>query len=138
MSDLKEEQLRPELTTEQREELVDHRLTRKEAIERDGYDSMPIEAAAPKSPPILPSTDEEVIAENLSGTNHYTVDQDGLMNNYPVEPEMYFEVPGDAREENEAEKAARAQERREVTQNSLGDPEGEEHVGSHGKGVGII
>jgi hypothetical protein len=120
------------------EEKADHKLTREEAMERDGYDSMPIEAAAPDGPAIAPSTDEKTIIENLNGTNHYTVDQDGLMNNYPVEPEMYFEVPGDAREQNEAEKAARAQERREVTENSLGDPEGEEHVGSHGKGVGII
>ena len=120
------------------EEKTGHRLTREEAMERDGYDSMPIEAAAPNGPPILPSTDREVIAENLNGTNHYTVDQDGLMNNYPVEPEMYFEVPGDAREENEAEKAARAQERREVTENSLGNPDGEEEVGNHGRGVGII
>jgi hypothetical protein len=119
-------------------EKVDHKLTRKEALERDGYDSMPIEAAAPKNLPIAPATDEETIIENLNGTNHYTVDQDGLMNNYPVEPEMYFEVPGDAREQNEAEKAARAQERREVTQNSLGNPDGEEEVGNHGRGVGII
>jgi hypothetical protein len=112
--------------------------SREERIREDGYDSLPIEASANPGPPILPPTDEETIMENLSGTNHYTVDQDGLMNNYPIEPEMYFEVPGDAREQNEAEKAARAQERREVTENSLGDPEGEEHVGSHGKGVGII
>jgi hypothetical protein len=112
--------------------------TREERRRETGYDSLPVEASANPGPAIAPPTDEQTIQENIHGINHYTVDQDGLMNNYPVEPEMYFEVPGDAREENEAEKAARAQERREVTENSLGNPDGEEEVGNHGRGVGII
>jgi hypothetical protein len=112
--------------------------TREERLREDGYDSLPTEASANPGPAILPPTDEQTIQENLHHMNHYTVDQDGLMNNYPVEPEMYFEVPGDAREQNEAVKAARAKERREVTENSLGNSDGEEEVGNHGRGVGII
>jgi len=31
----------------------------------------------------------------------YTVDKEGLLNNYAVEPEMYYETPGDARKTEE-------------------------------------
>jgi hypothetical protein len=33
--------------------------------------------------------------ESIDTTGGYTVDQEGLANNYAVEPEMYFETPGD-------------------------------------------
>lgn len=32
-------------------------------------------------------------------TDGYTVDKEGLLNNYAVEPEMYVNVPGDMQEE---------------------------------------
>jgi len=37
-----------------------------------------------------------------------TVDQEGLANNYAIEPEMYFEEPGDAKQEEEQDAAERA------------------------------
>jgi hypothetical protein len=37
--------------------------------------------------------------ESIDTRGGYTVDQEGLANNYAVEPEMYVEVPGDLREE---------------------------------------
>ncbi|MGD1918937.1 MAG: hypothetical protein ACFCAD_08600 [Pleurocapsa sp.] len=54
-----------------------------------------------------------------------TVDREGLANNYAVEPEMYYEEPGDRKEILEAEKADRVEEIEDV--NTPG-----------GKGVGII
>ncbi len=54
-----------------------------------------------------------------------TVDREGLANNYAIEPEMYYEEPGDRQEIKEAEKAERAEELKDV--NTPG-----------GKGVGII
>lgn len=54
-----------------------------------------------------------------------TVDREGLANNYAVEPEMYYEEPGDRKEILEAEKAARAEEIEDVNT-------------SGGKGTGII
>lgn len=63
--------------------------------------------------------------ESLDTTGGYTVDREGLMNNYPIEPEMYVEEPGDLREKQEAEKAQRAQELKEINQPG-------------GKGPGII
>lgn len=62
---------------------------------------------------------------DLNTTAGYTTDREGLANNYAVEPEMYYEKPGDRKEELEAEKAERAAEVRDV--NTPG-----------GKGVGII
>lgn len=54
-----------------------------------------------------------------------TIDREGLANNYAIEPEMYYEVPGDRTEIKEAEKAARIEELKDV--NTPG-----------GKGVGNI
>ncbi|WP_026072702.1 hypothetical protein [Nodosilinea nodulosa] len=45
-----------------------------------------------------------------------TVDKEGLANNYPIEPEMYINEPGDLREEEEAQKAQRQAELREINQ----------------------
>lgn len=58
-------------------------------------------------------------------TGGYTKDREGLVNNYAVEPEMYVEVPGDLREKEEAKKAERAEELKEIHQEG-------------GKGQGII
>ncbi len=54
-----------------------------------------------------------------------TVDKEGLANNYAIEPEMYYEEPGDRREIKEAERAERIEELKDI--NTPG-----------GKGVGII
>ncbi len=54
-----------------------------------------------------------------------TVDREGLANNYAVEPEMYYEEPGDRKEVKEKEEAEREAELKDV--NTPG-----------GKGPGII
>ncbi|MGF1480039.1 MAG: hypothetical protein ACFB4I_11180 [Cyanophyceae cyanobacterium] len=55
-------------------------------------------------------------ASDVDTTSGYTVDREGRANNYAIEPEMYVEEPGDLREQEEAEKAARAEELEEVKQ----------------------
>jgi hypothetical protein len=40
-------------------------------------------------------------SNNVDPAGGYSVDQEGLINNYATEPEMYFEVPGDARDPNQ-------------------------------------
>ncbi|WP_413166466.1 hypothetical protein ACL6C3_07100 [Capilliphycus salinus ALCB114379] len=47
-------------------------------------------------------------------TKGQTVDQEGLANNYAIEPEMYINEPGDLREEEEAQKQERVEELKEV------------------------
>ncbi|MDJ0633054.1 MAG: hypothetical protein QNJ34_07675 [Xenococcaceae cyanobacterium MO_188.B29] len=62
---------------------------------------------------------------DMDTTAGYTVDREGLSNNYAIEPEMYYEEPGDRQEIKEAEKQQRAEELKDI--NTPG-----------GKGVGII
>ena len=62
---------------------------------------------------------------DIDTTSGYTVDREGLANNYAIEPEMYYETPGDRITENREEKERRIEELKEI--NSPG-----------GKGVGII
>ncbi|MBE9138538.1 hypothetical protein IQ254_15290 [Nodosilinea sp. LEGE 07088] len=75
--------------------------------------------------------------ESIDTSGGYTVDQEGLVNNYPIEPEMYIEEPGDLREEQEAEAARRRAELREINQT---DEKGQvtSDVDTRGKGVGQI
>jgi hypothetical protein len=47
----------------------------------------------------IPGNSENSNAVELAGG--YSVDKEGLVNNYATEPEMYFEVPGDAKAENQ-------------------------------------
>jgi hypothetical protein len=62
---------------------------------------------------------------DLDTTSGYTTDREGLANNYAIEPEMYYEEPGDRKEQEEADHAERVEEIEDV--NTPG-----------GKGVGII
>ncbi|MGF1676782.1 MAG: hypothetical protein ACFCUV_24345 [Rivularia sp. (in: cyanobacteria)] len=74
--------------------------------------------------------------QSLDTTEGYTVDKEGLLNNYAVEPEMYYEEPGDAKQQAEEEAAQRAEELEEVNQDSGGDLTMD--ADKRGKGPGII
>ena len=39
-------------------------------------------------------------ADSVDSTAGYAVDSEGLVNNYAVEPEMYYEVPGDVKQQS--------------------------------------
>ncbi|MEH2022218.1 hypothetical protein [Nostoc sp.] len=102
-------------------------------MEREGdkYKKLPTEEGEADAP-----TDDQTDPESIRTTDGYTVDKEGLSNNYAVEPEMYYEVPGDARKQAEEEKAARIEELGEINQ----DEEGKltEKGDSRGRGPGII
>lgn len=110
-----------------------------ERIESDTYDRgiIPAETAARKEregEDYKQLPDENPDIDNTAG---YTVDREGLLNNYAVEPEMYYETPGDAQEEEEQAIAERVEELREINEtNEQGKltTEGDDR----GKGVGII
>ncbi|MDB9524483.1 hypothetical protein PN498_00660 [Oscillatoria sp. CS-180] len=74
---------------------------------------------------------------DLDTSGGYTVDQEGLANNYAIEPEMYVDEPGDLREEQAEEKEARASELQNINQT---DEQGNLTVESddRSKGVGQI
>jgi len=122
-----------------------------ERVESDGYDRgiIPAEIAARKEREgdlfkTIPTeereanaaTDDQTDSESIRTTDGYTVDKEGLLNNYPVEPEMYYEVPGDARQEAAEETANRVEELKEVNE----DKEGQltQKGDSRGKGTGIV
>ncbi|MCY7320934.1 MAG: hypothetical protein LH660_03810 [Phormidesmis sp. CAN_BIN36] len=81
-------------------------------------------------------TDDQTDNQSIRTTDGYTVDKEGLVNNYAIEPEMYYEVPGDAREQAEEDKAARVEELREINQNSQGDLT--EEGDRRGRGAGAV
>ena len=83
-------------------------------------------------------TDDQTDDESIHTTDGYTVDKEGLVNNYAIEPEMYINEPGDLRAKEEAEAQERARILAEVK-----DKKGEEgkltkDADTRGKGPGII
>ena len=82
------------------------------------------------------TADEQAGAESLDVTGGATVDQEGLGNNYAVEPEMYYEVPGDAKRQEEEQAAARAEEVAEANEDKEGDLT--EEGDTRGRGPGVI
>ncbi|MEA5593881.1 hypothetical protein [Rivularia sp. UHCC 0363] len=73
---------------------------------------------------------------SLDTSEGYTVDKEGLVNNYAVEPEMYYEEPGDARQQAEQEAAQRKEELEEVNEDKDGDLTMD--ADKRGKGPGAI
>ncbi len=74
--------------------------------------------------------------EHLHTRDGYTVDRDGLINNYPVEPEMYINQPGDLKERELKLKADRLRQLQALSE----DEEGKltlEHDWRH-RGPGLI
>lgn len=92
--------------------------------EQENYKQLPREENLSQAP-----TDDQTNTYSIRTTDGYTVDQEGLLNNYPVEPEMYYETRGDAAENLMLDKAERLQELKEVNENREGE---------RGKGTGII
>ena len=43
-------------------------------------------------------------SESLDTTGGFTVDKEGLVDNFGIEPEMYYEIPGDVPDEEESSK----------------------------------
>jgi hypothetical protein len=97
-------------------------------VENDAYDAniVPAETAARREREgenykHTPKSDEHD-PDSIDTTAGYTVDSEGLVNNYGIEPEMYYEVPGDAAESQlDADAAAHEQELAE--DNDLNDAE---------------
>ena len=82
------------------------------------------------------TADEQADPESIDVTGGATVDQEGLANNYAVEPEMYYEEPGDAAQEEEQSKAERAQDLAEVNEDKQGQLTMDHDT--RGKGQGVI
>lgn len=99
--------------------------------EGDLYKTLPTEEREANAP-----TNDQTHTDSIRTTDGYTVDREGLLNNYAVEPEMYYEVPGDAREETAEDTGERVEELAEVNQDQEGKLTAERD--RRGKGPGII
>jgi hypothetical protein len=82
------------------------------------------------------ATNDQTNSESINTTDGYTVDQEGLLNNYAVEPEMYYEKPGDARQAAVEDTVERVEELQEVKQDNQGKLT--EKGDNRGKGPGKI
>jgi hypothetical protein len=82
------------------------------------------------------ATDDQTDAESIDSTGGYTVDKEGLVNNYAIEPEMYINEPGDLRDKEEDLAAERVSELEEINEDSDGKLTLESD--QRGKGQGII
>ncbi|RCJ41654.1 hypothetical protein A6769_01720 [Nostoc punctiforme NIES-2108] len=102
-------------------------------MEREGdrYKTRPTEEREADAP-----TDDQTDSGSVRTTDGYTVDKEGLLNNYAVEPEMYYEEPGDARQQAAEDKEERIEELGEINQ----DEEGKltDKGDSRGRGPGVI
>lgn len=113
-------------------------------VELEGYDRciLPAEVARRQeregeSYKQLPRPSHQEVEADLDTTGGYTMSREGLLNNYAVEPEMYYETPGDRTAMIEQEKAARRRELEEINDT---DSDGRltMDTDNRSKGVGII
>lgn len=110
-------------------------------VETDTYDRgiVPAETAAriEREKEDYKQLPEQETDGDLDTTSGYTVDKEGLLNNYAIEPEMYYEVPGDAKQQEEQLAAERAKDLQEINET---DERGKLTTESdeRGKGVGRI
>ncbi|MBL1176199.1 hypothetical protein [Pantanalinema sp. GBBB05] len=110
-----------------------------ERVSTDTYDRgiVPAETAARKEREGEEYKHTPERAEDIDTTGGFTVDREGLLNNYAIEPEMYYEEPGDLRAKEEAEAAAREAELADINDN---DETGKLTMedDTRGKGSGIV
>lgn len=101
--------------------------------EREGslYKQTPTEEREANAP-----TDDQTENDSIHTTGGYTTDKEGLINNYAIEPEMYYEVPGDARQQQEADEQDRAAAYDEINQDEQGKLTLEND--QRGKGSGMV
>jgi hypothetical protein len=110
-----------------------------ERIKKDAYDPgiMPAETKAriereQENYKQMPESEEDI-----DTTKGYTMSNEGLLNNFAIEPEMYYEEPGDRQKQKAKETAERAQELAEVNETQEDGQLTVEHD-DRGKGTGII
>lgn len=83
-------------------------------------------------------TDDQTDDESIRTTDGYTVDKEGLVNNYAIEPEMYIDEPGDLRAKEEAEAQERARILAEIKEKRGEEGKLTAETDMRGKGPGII
>ncbi|AFZ21889.1 hypothetical protein [Allocoleopsis franciscana] len=105
-------------------------------VEGDNYDRgiVPAETAARKD---REGADfKKNPQDDRPETHGFTVDKEGLIDNFAIEPEMYVNEPGDLRAKEEELEAERLEEFEEINEDKDGDLTMD--ADRRGKGPGII
>jgi hypothetical protein len=105
-------------------------------VEGDNYDRgiVPAETAARKD---REGADfKKNPQDDRPETHGFTVDKEGLIDNFAIEPEMYVNEPGDLRAKEEELEAERLEEFEEINEDKDGDLTID--ADRRGKGPGII
>ncbi|MBW4597884.1 MAG: hypothetical protein KME46_34510 [Brasilonema angustatum HA4187-MV1] len=109
-------------------------------VENNNFDRgiTPAETAArlEREQDLFKGTPEEEGGNSIDTTKGFTTDQEGLTNNHAIEPEMYYDTPGDARQVEVEDTAERTEDLAEVNEDKQGEltVEGDQR----GKGPGAI
>lgn len=116
-------------------------MSNRKDVSVDTYDNhiVPAETAARKeregdSFKQIPHQSED---DGLDTTGGYTVDKEGLIDNFAIEPEMYINEPGDLRQTEEDLAQERAEEMAEVNETDETGKLTTKHD-DRGKGTGLI
>lgn len=99
--------------------------------EGDAFKKHPTEVSQQRA-----ENDDQTDVSSVGTTDGYTVDREGLLNNYAIEPEMYVNEPGDLRESEENLAADRMEEISEANQDKKGKLTMDHD--DRGRGPGII
>jgi hypothetical protein len=107
-----------------------------------GYDRdiIPAEVAARKRREgqhfrYLPNHSKQSDSASIHTSDGYTVDREGLLNNYAIEPEMYINVPGDLRQQTEEAASQRKRELEELQKDETGKLTAEHDLRHKGPGL---
>lgn len=73
--------------------------------------------------------------KNLHTRDGYTIDRDGLINNYPVAPEMYIHHPGDLKKQELKIKAERLEQLQALSEDEEGKLTLEQDLRHQGPGL---
>lgn len=82
------------------------------------------------------ATDDQTDPESIDTTAGYSVDKEGLLNNFAIEPEMYVNEPGDLRQQEKALEDERKAELKNINQDETGKLT--EDGDARPKGPGVI
>jgi hypothetical protein len=83
----------------------------------------------------LPNEANQIEPASVHTSDGYTVDREGLLNNYAIEPEMYFNELGDLKQQTEAVVSERRHELEELRKDETGKLTTERDLRHKGPGL---
>lgn len=138
MSNSKETKQNPALDSNDRvqEDTYDRGIVPAETAARKEREEGTYKQQPSKTGESTAKTNDQTEADSVDTADGYTVDREGLLNNYAVEPEMYIDEPGDLHDDEYNQQRERDQELHEINQDKDGELTMDRDM--RGKGPGMI